>query len=104
MEIRITSRHEKASQSLQDTINAELNKIEKFSEKITSCHVILDSERVQKTAEITMHAFNREVVGSAKAENTGKAFDAALAKVERQLKKVNEKIKMHKNAAKGQNE
>jgi ribosomal subunit interface protein len=97
MEIRITSRHEKASQSLQDTIIDELRKVERFSEKITSCHVILDTEYVDKKVDITMHAFNREVVGSAKAENVGKAFDQALAKVERQLKKNNEKIKDHKH-------
>jgi ribosomal subunit interface protein len=97
MEIRITSRHEKASPSLQETITAELNKIEKYSEKITSCHVILDSEILEKKVEITMHAFNREVVAAAKAENIGKAFDAALARVERQLKKINEKIKDHKH-------
>jgi ribosomal subunit interface protein len=97
MEIRITSRHEKASPSLQDTITAELNKIEKYSEKISSCHVILDSEFLEKKVEITMHAFNREVVAAAKAENIGKAFDAALAKIERQLKKINEKIKDHKH-------
>jgi ribosomal subunit interface protein len=97
MEIRITSRHEKASQSLQDTITAELNKIEKYSEKISSCHVILDTEFLKKKVEITMHALGREVVGTAKAENVGKAFDAALAKVERQLKKINEKIKDHKH-------
>jgi len=97
MEIRITSRHEKASPSLQETIVAELYKIEKFSEKISSCHVILDSEFLEKKVEITMHAFSHEVVGIAKAENIGKAFDAALAKVERQLKKINEKIKNHKH-------
>ncbi|MBN2036222.1 MAG: ribosome-associated translation inhibitor RaiA [Chitinispirillaceae bacterium] len=96
MEIRITSRHGKASPSLQDTITDELQKIEKFSEKITSSHVILDTEHVDKKVEITMHVFNRVVVGIAKAENVGKAFDKALAKVERQLKKTNEKIKNHK--------
>jgi ribosomal subunit interface protein len=98
MEIRITSRHEKASQSLQDIITAELNKLEKFSEKITSCHVILDSERIEKKVEITMHAFGHEIVGIAKAENIGKAFDEALEKVERQLIKINQKIKNHKHA------
>ena len=97
MEIRITSRHEKASPTLQETITAELNKIEKFSEKISSCHVILDTEHGDKKVEITMHAFNREVIGIAMAENIGKAFDDALAKVERQLKKINEKIKDHKH-------
>lgn len=98
MEIRITSRHEKASPSLQDAMTAELDKLVKYSEKITSCHVILDSEHVDKKVEITMHVFNREVVAVAKAENVGKAFYLALDKVERQLKKINEKIKDHKHA------
>jgi len=96
MEIRITSRHTKASQDLQDTITAEINRLEKFFDKITSCHVVLDSESIDKTVEITMHAQGHEVVGQAKAENLGKAIDEAVEKVERQLKKLNEKAKSHK--------
>ncbi len=98
MEIRITSRHNKASQSLQDAITADLNKLEKFSEKIGSCHVILDTEYVDETVEITMHAFDHEIVATGKAENIGKAFDLALDKIERQLKKLSEKIKDHKHS------
>jgi putative sigma-54 modulation protein len=98
MEIQITSRHSKASQSLQETITAELQKLDKFFNKITSCHVILDSEHVEKVAEITMSTMGHPVVATAKAENIGKAFDGALVKVERQLKKLNAKIKNHKPA------
>lgn len=97
MEIQITSRHHKASQSLQDTITSEINRLEKFAEKITSCHVILDSEHLVQKVEITMHAFGHEVVAIAKDDNIGKAFDSALEKIERQLKKINEKIKNHKH-------
>ncbi|MBN1577597.1 MAG: ribosome-associated translation inhibitor RaiA [Chitinispirillaceae bacterium] len=96
MEIRITSRHNKASPSLQDTITEELRKVGRFFDKITSCHVILDSEHVEKVAEITMSTLGRQVVAVAKAENIGKAFDDALVKAERQLKKLNAKIKNHK--------
>jgi putative sigma-54 modulation protein len=97
MEIRITARHEaKASQDLQDTINAEIGKLEKFYDKITSCHVILDKDGADKTVEITMSAQGHQVVGNARAENIGKAIDEAVAKVERQLKKINEKVKNHK--------
>ncbi len=96
MEIQITSRHSKASQSLQDTITAELQKLGKFYDKITSCHVILDSEHVDKVAEISMSVQGRQVVATAHAENIGKAFDDALAKAGRQLKKLNEKVKSHK--------
>ncbi len=97
MEIRITSRHTKASQSLQDAITADLNKLEKYSEKIGSCHVIIDSENLDQTVEITMHAFDHEIVATGKAENIGKAFDLALEKIQRQLIKLNEKIKDHKH-------
>lgn len=98
MDIRIVSRHDKASQSLQEAIIADLKKLERLSEKITSCHVILDSENVYQTVEITMHAFNREIVAFGKEGNIGKAFDSALEKIERQLKKISQKIKGHKHA------
>jgi len=97
MDIRITARHEaKASQDLQDIINAEIGKLEKYYDKITSCHVILDSDGLNKTVEITMNVQGHSVVGNAGAENIGKAIDEAVAKVERQLKKINEKVKNHK--------
>jgi ribosomal subunit interface protein len=97
MEIRIVSRHNKASQTLQETITADIQKLERFSEKITSCHIILDSEHLDQTVEITMHVFDREIVSFGKAENIGKAFDLAMEKIERQLIKINEKIKDHKH-------
>lgn len=97
MEIQITSRHSKASASLQETITAELEKVGSHFDKITHCHVVLDSEHVDKVAEITMNAHGHHVVGLAKAENVGKAFDEALAKVERQLTKIYEKVKSHKS-------
>lgn len=96
MEIQITSRHSKASQTLQDTITAELQRMEKFIDNITSCHVILDSEHVDKTVEITMNAAGHHIVANAKADNLGKAIDDALAKTERQLKKLHDKLTSHK--------
>lgn len=96
MEIQITSRHSKASQALQDTITAELNKLERFYDKITSCKVVLDSEHVDKIVEISMSTQGHQLIATAKADNLGKAIDSAMAKTERQLKKLNEKIKSHK--------
>jgi putative sigma-54 modulation protein len=96
MEVQVTSRHAKASQELQDTITAEINKLEKFFDKISSCHVVLDNDGLDKTVEVTMNVRGHHVVGLAKAENVGKAIDEAVAKVERQLKKINEKEKSHK--------
>ncbi|NLW32436.1 MAG: ribosome-associated translation inhibitor RaiA [Fibrobacter sp.] len=96
MEIQITSRHNKASQTLQDNITAELKKMERFYDKITSCRVVLDSEHVDKIVEISMTTQGHQLIATAKADNLGKAIDSALAKTERQLKKLNQKIKSHK--------
>ena len=96
MEIQITSRHNKASQALQETLTDELNKMEKFFDKITSCKVILDSEHIDKTVEITMNTQGHQLVSTGKSDILGKAIDDALSKTERQLKKLKQKIKNHK--------
>ena len=96
MNIQITSRHAKMSQSLQDSLTEELEKLERFHDKITSCHVVIDNEHSRKTVEIVMNMQNHTVSAKGKEENLGKAIDDALAKTERQLKKINEKIKDHK--------
>jgi putative sigma-54 modulation protein len=97
MNIQITARHEKISKELQDALDSELTKLEKFTDKITSCHVVLDSEHLEKTAELVVNFSHGTATGKAKAENYSKAFDLALAKVERQLAKFNEKLKNHKS-------
>jgi putative sigma-54 modulation protein len=96
MDIQITSRHEKASKTLQESIKSDLQKLEKFHDKITSCRVILDQEHTHKVVEIVMSILNHTVSATAKADNIGKAFDSTMQKIERQLKKFNEKNKDHK--------
>jgi putative sigma-54 modulation protein len=96
MDIQITSRHEKASQSLQDTITDELNKLEKYYDRITSCHVILDAQRGHEIMEVVMNMAGHTITATAKSDNLGKTIDSVITKVERQLKKISEKIKTHK--------
>ena len=100
MDIQITSRHEKASQSLQDTINAEFSKLEKYYDRVTSCHVIIDSERGKQMMEVVMNMAGHTVTATAKDVNLGKAMDSVIIKVGRQMKKINEKIKDHKKPKK----
>ncbi|MDD5674907.1 MAG: ribosome-associated translation inhibitor RaiA [Chitinivibrionales bacterium] len=96
MQIQITSRHNKASATLQNFITDELGKLEKFYDKITSCHVVLDEEHVDKIVEITMNVLNHTVNATAKSDAIGKSIADAIDKVERQLKKLNEKLKVHR--------
>jgi putative sigma-54 modulation protein len=97
MNIQITSRHKKASQSLQDEITAELLNLEKFYDGITSCHVIFDTENSDKTPEIVANLRGKTLSATAKEETMPAVISSCIAKIERQLKKENELVKEHHN-------
>ncbi len=98
MEVQVTTRHVKISDSMTEIIDEKLAKIGKFYEKITSCHVIFDSERSDKTVEIVLTIMGGTLTAKAKSDNVRKSFEGAIAKLERQLKRTNEKVKNHKPA------
>jgi putative sigma-54 modulation protein len=98
MKIQITARHFHASPALHDSIKESLNKIEKFNDSITSCHVIMDAEKSGvRRAEIIVRVLDKTICAHAEEDNMYKAIEAMLDKVERQLKKENEKLKIHKS-------
>jgi len=97
MDIQITVRHTKASDSLKDKITEKLQKMEKFNEKITAAHVILDAEHTEKSCELLLNAQNQRLSAKGKGDNVGKAVDDAITKIERQIKKITEKVKNHKS-------
>ena len=96
MNIQITSRHSKVSKQTQDYLKSELINLEKFNDRMTSSHVILDSEHINKIVEIIINVQGSTVNAKAKSDNLGKSVDLALQKITRQLKKFKQKIKNHK--------
>jgi putative sigma-54 modulation protein len=96
MNIQVTCRHAKVSQETQQFLRDELKSLEKYYDRMTSCHVILDTEHIDKIVEIVVQIQGNTISAKAKSDNLGKSVDTALQKVARQLKKVNEKIKSHK--------
>ncbi len=95
MEMQFTNRskHIKTTPEIKDFIAAELDKLTKYSNKITTCHVILDTEGVEETVEIVAHLNDHEITAHAAAKKWGAALDEAIEKAERQLKKIKEKQK-----------
>lgn len=98
MKIQITARHFHASPQLHASLKESLNKIEKFNDSITGAHVILDAQRSGvRRAEIIVSILDKTVCAHADEDNMYKAIESMLEKVERQLKKENEKLKIHKS-------
>ncbi|HSQ42501.1 MAG TPA: ribosome-associated translation inhibitor RaiA [Fibrobacteraceae bacterium] len=97
MNIKVTARHFNASESLQGKVQEEAERLQKFYPAITDVTVILDAERKNtRRAEFIVGILHHTVAAVGEEENMGKALDSAIERVERQLKKENEKLKSHK--------
>ena len=97
MNIKVTARHFNASDALQARVQEEAERLRKFYPQITDISVILDAERKNvRRAEFIVNILHQTVSAGAEEENMGKALDLAIERIERQLKKENEKLKSHK--------
>ncbi len=97
MNIQVTTRHFNGSAELQENVKAEIQKIQKFNDSIKDVHVILDAEnKLRKSAEILINISDKTICASSEAENMHKAIELVLLKVQRRLKKENQKHKGHR--------
>jgi ribosomal subunit interface protein len=98
MNIQITARHFHASPQLHQNLQDSLERMGKFNDSITGVHIILDAENsgVHK-AESIVKILDKSLCAVAEEVTMGKAIESMLEKIERQLKKENEKLKGHKS-------
>jgi putative sigma-54 modulation protein len=96
MDVQITTRHIEVSSALRKSVTDKINRLQRFYEKCTSCHVVLGSEHADKTAEIVMTVRGKTLTAKARSEHVRKSADAAIDKLERQLRRLNERVKEHK--------
>lgn len=97
MNIKVTARHFSASEALQTRVQEVAENLQKFYPNITDISVILDAERKDsRRVEFVVHVLHHTVTAEGVEENMGKALEVALERIERQLKKENEKLKDHK--------
>ena len=91
MNIKITHRNAKVSDSIKDKINDWLASSQERYEVITSAHVILEKNDREDLAEATIHIAGKDVFAKAAADNLYAALDAMSDKIDRQLDKIHQK-------------
>ena len=97
MKIQITARHFHASAQLHQNLKESLERLERFNDSITGAHVILDAEKSGvRRAEVIVKILDKSLCAHDQDDSMGKAIEGMLDKLERQLKKENEKLKLHK--------
>ena len=97
MKIQITARHYHASQHLHGNLTESAERFARFNDSTEGVHFILDAGQAGVArAEGIVKIREKSVVAHAEEGAMGKAIEMMLEKLERQLKRENEKHKVHK--------
>jgi putative sigma-54 modulation protein len=96
MEIRTTARHFELTQELKDFVNKEINRLERYYDHIINSHLILEEEGYRKSAELNLKVYGTILTSQHSSNDFRTSIEAALTKMETQLKKYKSKLKERK--------
>ena len=96
MEIDISGRHFQVTAPLKNYIVEKIKKLDKYSLKIESVHVILGVQKFIHTVEITLLGKNLRVTAKTDSADMYAAFDNCLGVIQLQLGRQHDRVKDHK--------
>ena len=96
MNVVITGRHFEITEGIKSHINDKIVKLDKFFHKILEAHVILSVEKFRHIAEITVIGKHIKVTATETTSDMYASIDAAIASLEKQLRKLHDKVKEHR--------
>lgn len=97
MQVNITFRHLDPTEALKTHVRERVEHVQRFVDRATEAHAVLQVENLDHRAEITVKAGRFLLRGTAKSPDMYASIDAAADKIEKQLKKHKERIhSLHK--------
>jgi putative sigma-54 modulation protein len=100
VQIKIAVRHGHLSESAQQAIREKAGKLLHFFDRLTMIEVMVDLQRpLAKVVEFVAQAEHKhDIVGRGAHEDLQAAVDAALHRVEEQVRRYKERIQDHRRA------
>ncbi len=92
MKVELTGRQMTITPKLRQQAEDGLLQIAKIVGKTGNCHVILTEDRYRKIAEVTVNSKEHEFVAVAEGTEMSAALHDALAKLEQQSVRYNQKL------------
>lgn len=97
MKISVTFRNVEGEDWQRDYVEERLGKLKKYIDNPVDARVILSVEKFRNAAEISLMADGVNIYSTEEDKDMHLAIDKAIEKIERQLKKHKEKIRVFKN-------
>jgi putative sigma-54 modulation protein len=98
MKISVTFRNTEGETWQKEYVEERLKKLEKYIDNPVDARVILSVEKFRSTADINLMASGLTLNGREEGKDMRLAIDNAIEKIERQLKKRKEKVRVFKTA------
>jgi len=97
MQVAVTFRHMESSDPVRGYLEEKLARVKKYIDEPIDAQATLSVEKkIRHRAEVILVAKGITIKGSEETNDMYAAIDAVVDKIERQLKRYKEKIKMHK--------
>jgi putative sigma-54 modulation protein len=93
MRVEITARSLELTDNMKERMEQRLMKFRRYFSEVMDCHVYGDQERFVYKFEITLHGNGFNLFAEAHDEDLHAAFENAADKMERQIRKLKDKIK-----------
>jgi len=98
MKISVTFRNTEGEEWFKNYVEEKLGKLKKYLDRPVEVRVVLSVEKFRNVAEINLTDNGMTVNTREEAKEMALAIDEAVEKIERQLKKHREKMRVHKGA------
>lgn len=98
MKISVTFRNTEGEDWFKNYVEEKLGKLKKYIDRPVDVRVVLSVEKFRSVAEINLMDNGMNVNAREEAKEMALAIDEAVEKIERQLKKHREKMRVHKGA------
>ncbi|SEM26317.1 putative sigma-54 modulation protein [Syntrophus gentianae] len=99
MKISVTFRNTEDEGWQKEYVDDRMKKLNKYIDAPADVHVVLTVEKFRNVAEINVLTNGLNIIGKEESKDMHLAIDNAVEKIERQLKKHREKIRVHKSGA-----
>ncbi|MEI8345193.1 MAG: ribosome-associated translation inhibitor RaiA [Candidatus Omnitrophota bacterium] len=96
MQVDITARHFDVTEALKTYIGDKVAKVEKYSLKVETVHVVLEVQKFYHIAEISVCGKNLRLTARDESTDMYAAFDKCLGNLELQLRRQHDRVKDHK--------
>jgi len=101
VKVSVTFRHTKPTDALKQYAEEKVHRVGKYFSRPLEAHVVLavDSKEGQ-IAEVELHTHGTMIHGKEETTDLYSAIDLVMDKIERQIRKRKEKIKLNRRRAK----